>query len=157
MTRTLFALILLLFSIPATAQPGDDLYEPPEIAVLGRGTALTLDWHPSGEILAVGGHRGLSFYDETFADVAYFDATGHVRYVAWSPTGTQLLTATAERHIDQRLCKVRLPVRKPDDKWYLFTLPWDFFGDYSAGAENHAPKIDKGSVGTMPALSHHVT
>lgn len=52
MTRTLFALILLLFSIPATAQPGDDLYEPPEIAVLGRGTALTLDWHPSGEVLA---------------------------------------------------------------------------------------------------------
>lgn len=94
MFALLLLLIVLLAVTPLHAQTiSDELKTPPQVAQLGRGTAETLDWHPDGKMLAVGGSLGLWLYDDTLADLAHLPEAGEIAWLVWSPDGDQLATA----------------------------------------------------------------
>lgn len=94
----LLFLLILLFAVMLTATPlqaqpeTDESITPPQVAQLGRGTADTLDWHPDGNVLAVGGSLGLWLYDDVLADLAHIPETGEIAWLVWSPDGDQLAT-----------------------------------------------------------------
>ncbi|MDL1901853.1 WD40 repeat domain-containing protein [Anaerolineae bacterium CFX9] len=100
---------------------------PNQIAQLGRGTAETLDWHPGGDVLAVGGNLGVWFYDDSLADLGHFPDTGSVAWLAWSPDGRQLATANQDddtvRLWDVNLASYQLHLKRSwtfhDDSYFL--------------------------------------
>lgn len=93
MKRLAVVLLILFISMPLSAQTDDASPIPPQVAQLGRGKANTLEWHPNGEVLAVGGSLGLWLYDENLEDVAYFPESDEIIRLAWSPDGNQLAMA----------------------------------------------------------------
>lgn len=89
--------LLLLTTLRLHAQTDTEpLPTPPQVMQLGRGTANTLGWHPDGEVLAVGGMRGLWLYDDALADRAFFEDVGEVSGLAWSPDGERLATLSRD-------------------------------------------------------------
>ncbi len=96
----LFCLVLLTTLQTHAAQTDTTASEiPPQIARLGRGTANSLDWHPSGNILAVGGSLGVWFYDDTLNDVDHFADVGSIASLVWSPLGNQLATVDVDKTV----------------------------------------------------------
>lgn len=92
MSRFILLCLIGLIVAPLRAQM-DTAYIPPQVMQLGHGTADALDWHPSGDVLAVGGQRGLWLYDERLADLAHFEEVGEITRLVWSPTGNLLATS----------------------------------------------------------------
>lgn len=77
--------LTLLIVVPISAQDSDDIaLTPRQIMELGRGTVETLDWHPDGDVLAVGGTTGIWFYNESLDNLAHFDVTGEIMRLVWS-------------------------------------------------------------------------
>ncbi len=54
-----------------------------------------LDWHPSGQFLAVSSADGLAIYDEALAEVAHVLEGTRIYGVSWEPTGTRLAVTHA--------------------------------------------------------------
>ncbi len=105
--------LALLMAIQIHAQEVNTPYIPPQVMELGRGTANTLDWHPSGSVLAVGGTRGLWLYDEMLADLAHFPEIGEVIRLSWAPNGEMLATFSPDYqlniwHFDRDPYRLRL-------------------------------------------------
>jgi WD40 repeat protein len=89
--RLIFLCLALLTITPVQAKANTpDI--PPEVMQLGRGTAITLDWHPDGSLLAVGGSLGVWLYDDNLADIGHVPDTGSLTSFAWSPDGNWLAT-----------------------------------------------------------------
>ncbi len=86
-----FGLILLILALPATAQSGEPARSP--IAVLGRGTANALSWHPDGEVLAVGSATGVWLLDEALHITGHHTPLEYVSDLDWSPTGDRIALA----------------------------------------------------------------
>jgi WD40 repeat protein len=61
-----------------------------EIGTLGRGVATALDWHPNGEVLAVGSPTGLWLLDETLQGIEHTPIQQEITDLAWSPDGTRI-------------------------------------------------------------------
>lgn len=83
-------LLLFLLTVSSFNQAQVQLSSPEQIAQFGRGTAEALDWHPDGDILAVGGSSGVWLYDDTLADLSYFSDLKDIMHVVWSPDGNRL-------------------------------------------------------------------
>ena len=90
MSTRLIILILLLFMLNITPITSTDAQTDREILRLGRGTANALDWHPDGEILAVGSSTGLWLLDINLDILSYETMLDSIDTLAWSPDGTQL-------------------------------------------------------------------
>jgi WD40 repeat protein len=91
--RLILLCLTLLTTINVHAQTDLDVSPTPQqIMQLGRGTANTLDWHPDGYVMAVGGNLGIWLYDDNLADLAHFEEVGDVLQLAWSPNGEMLAT-----------------------------------------------------------------
>jgi hypothetical protein len=73
--------------VPITADNADQLQL---IGRLGRGVATSLDWHPDGEILAVGSGSGVWLLDETLQTITATPIDTLVSDLAWSPDGSQI-------------------------------------------------------------------
>jgi len=100
---TLALCLALLSGVYASAQEDDELFLPElevittenverlqEIAALGRGTANTLDWHPSGATLAAGTPTGIWLLDDTLQIITTTPVDQPIVHVAWSPDGSHL-------------------------------------------------------------------
>jgi len=96
--KSLFLLCLtLLLTMPIHGQNYDDRVPvPDQVMALGRGTASALDWHPDGEVLAVGARTGVWLYDESLDDLIHFDALDWIINLSWSSTGDMLATLDNE-------------------------------------------------------------
>ena len=92
MKTVIIGLLLTLLTLPTLAQ--DTPITLPEIAQLGRGTAESVDWHPTGEVLAIAGTSGIWLYDDQLVDTAHFPDVKAVNQIAWSPRGDQIATTT---------------------------------------------------------------
>lgn len=68
-----------------------------EVAVLGRGTANTLDWHPDGDVLAVGSSTGVWLLDENLELIGDTPIKQYVTKLAWSPDGSQIAVVSNAR------------------------------------------------------------
>jgi WD40 repeat protein len=89
---TVIAVALLLgLTVPAIAQSDDTIRHP--IAVLGRGTANALSWHPDGEVLAVGSGTGIWLLDEALHITGHHTPLDYVTDLAWSPSGEWIALA----------------------------------------------------------------
>ena len=89
------AMLFAAFSHPTLGAP-----EYRELLVLGRGTADVVEWNPEGDILAVGGSRGVYLYDTDFHDIAHLDGVPErVFQLSWHPDGTRIAMATVEGRI----------------------------------------------------------
>lgn len=93
MNRLILLCLILLTTMRIHAQTNTPIPQTPQqIMELGRGTANTLDWNPAGDVLAVGGARGLWLYDGSLTDLAYFEELGEVTHLAWSPSSNMIAT-----------------------------------------------------------------
>lgn len=90
----LFVLLLFTYGIPLSAQA-----ELVEIVRLGRGTAQALSWHPSGNLLAVGGSAGVWLFDENYQQLQHHPAFS-VRYLEFSPNGEYLAVSDFDNHTE---------------------------------------------------------
>jgi WD40 repeat protein len=155
-------LVLLLvgaFPMSSRAQTDDRPIIMPEnlaqltpLARVGRGSALYLDWHPDGDIVAFGGGWGVWLLDERFNEVAHFTDVPRLQDLAWHPSGQVLATL----HEDElRLWRISddfsamtldraFPVSRPI-QWWGETLDrclaWS--GDGQVIAVGTAPPIDR--------------
>lgn len=75
-----------------------------EIGILGRGAATSLDWHPDGDVLAVGSPTGIWLLDENLQILEHTPIQQHITALAWSPDGTQIAVAS---HLYER-CTVQV-------------------------------------------------
>jgi WD40 repeat protein len=125
----LFHLILWLIIHPHP-QPNSDVSDvPAQIMQLGHGTANTLDWHPTGNILAVGGQRGIWLYDELLADVAHFEDATEMTHLAWSPTGDLLATLDQDNTLRVWIVTLQPYIQILHQSW-SFDNPDEYFRLY---------------------------
>ncbi len=97
MNRLLFVLVFLVTSAHINAQTDANApHTLQQVMELGRGTANTVDWNSTWDVIAVGGSRGLWLYDNSLADLAHFEEVGAIIRVSWSPVGSQLATFTVD-------------------------------------------------------------
>ncbi len=138
MNRFIFVCLTLLTTIHVQAQDNAD-HIPPQAMQLGRGIANILDWHPEGDVLAIGGSLGIWLYDESLGDLAHFPDAGSVTGLAWSPDGDQMATVDLDDTI--RLWDVNLDS-------YLFNLnrSWAFSDDSYALHFSWAPEGERLAV-----------
>ena len=94
----LIVLLWLLF-LPISIYAQDKPTIPPQVAQLGNGTTHTLDWHPAGDLIAVGGTLGLWLYDNELTELAHLPETGEIITLLWSPNGNQLATLSRSKVI----------------------------------------------------------
>lgn len=100
---TLALCLALLSGVYAFAQEDDEPFLPElevitaenverleQVGTLGRGTANTLDWHPSGETLAVGTATGIWLLDDSLQTITATPIKQPIVHVAWSPDGSHL-------------------------------------------------------------------
>lgn len=73
-----FSLIMIL-TISTLGQSVDDLPD-----------ANDIEWHPSGNYLAIAGSDGLWLYDEEFS-LLWFSDFANIVYMSWSPDGSMML------------------------------------------------------------------
>ncbi|MEQ8672081.1 MAG: WD40 repeat domain-containing protein [Aggregatilineales bacterium] len=79
---------------PITLENADSLTE---VALLGRGTANALDWHPDGDVLAVGSSTGVWLLDENLELIGDTPIKQYVTKLAWSPDGSQIAVVSNAR------------------------------------------------------------
>ncbi|MCB9458686.1 MAG: WD40 repeat domain-containing protein [Anaerolineaceae bacterium] len=148
--RLIVLICILASTFPILAQAEKAVIPAPvEVARLGRGTAATIDWHPDGEILAVGGSLGLWLYDETLSDIASFPDAGDILALAWSPYGDQI--AVVGRDQTLRIWEVSLdPFSMTfvndysllDDSTYFYAyLAWSPIGDRLAVLTSNGAQV----------------
>ncbi len=65
------------------------------VHTIGRGEINTIDWHPAGNMLAVGGKTGVWLYTDTLDDVAHWSSEP-VDAIVWSPHGDKIVTGDRE-------------------------------------------------------------
>ncbi|MEO1286651.1 MAG: WD40 repeat domain-containing protein [Chloroflexota bacterium] len=92
MKKLALFLIALLIFVPVQAQNISNT--PQQVMQLGHGTAHAIEWHPTGDVLAVGSGHGVWLYDDELNIVAHFEIVGNVRNLAWSLDGQSLATIT---------------------------------------------------------------
>lgn len=90
-----FLLILVSTKIQqVVAQSPETPLEYSEIAVIGRGTTKIVAWHPTLNLIGVGGSQGVWIYSESFQDIAHFDNTfQNTLQLAWSPDGSKIASS----------------------------------------------------------------
>lgn len=97
--RKILCLIALWLSVWGVVQADDVELSPIQaenadqvqyLGRFGRGVATSLDWHPDGEILAVGSATGVWLLDETLQILTPTPITQHIKALAWSPDGSQI-------------------------------------------------------------------
>ncbi|MEM9953449.1 MAG: WD40 repeat domain-containing protein [Chloroflexota bacterium] len=94
MKKLALFLIALLIFVPVQAQNISNI--PQQVMQLGYGTAHAIEWHPTGDVLAVGSGHGVWLYDDELNIVAHFEIVGNVRNLAWSPDGQSIATITKQ-------------------------------------------------------------
>jgi WD40 repeat protein len=63
-----------------------------QLARLGRGSASYLDWHPEGEMIALGGGWGMWLLDQDFQEVLHFTDLPRMQDLVWHPFENLLAT-----------------------------------------------------------------
>jgi WD40 repeat protein len=134
MIRLMVLWVVLLRVVSVQSQA--EIEVPPQIAQLGRGTATSLDWHPNGDLLAVGGSLGVWLYNDKLEDVAHFPEAGAVDGVVWSPNGKQLATSDDDSvtvwDVDLDLYNLevnRTWANENEDSYWLLRLSWSPEGE----------------------------
>lgn len=75
-----------------------------EIGIFGRGAAMALDWHPNGEVLAVGSPTGVWLLDENLQILEHTPIQQDITDLSWSPDGTRIAVVS---HLRDR-CTVQV-------------------------------------------------
>ena len=106
--RAFLKIVFLLLTMPVIAQQDgvpplpdnlqvitpENASRLQEIGVLGRGTATALDWHPNGEVLAIGSSTGIWLLNQNLQIVEHTPIQQHIDDLAWSPDGTRIATVS---------------------------------------------------------------
>lgn len=103
---TILIAVALLGLLPSTAAAQssrtpitvDNAAGVSELAMLGRGTGLSLEWSPGGDLLAVATTVGIWLYDgaNLAAEPAFLPTTADVGAMAFSPDGSLLAASVGK-------------------------------------------------------------
>jgi WD40 repeat protein len=95
--RLILIAIILTFTHPVTAQDTGPYHEA---GLIGRGMVRSVAWSSDGQMIAVGGARGIWLYTPELEDIGLL--TGHTKAVygmAFSPDNTQLVSVSHDHTV----------------------------------------------------------
>jgi WD40 repeat protein len=95
--RLILIVIILTFTHPVTAQDTGPYHEA---GLIGRGMVRSVAWSSDGQMIAVGGARGIWLYTPELEDIGLL--IGHTKAVygmAFSPDNTQLVSVSHDHTV----------------------------------------------------------
>ena len=95
--RIITLILLLSYSNSLAQGTGANQYNL--IMRLGRGNAGTVKWHPSEEVIGVGGNLGIWLYTDTLENITHLEG-GDISSLEWSPDGSKLASGSVQNSVD---------------------------------------------------------
>lgn len=91
--RLITGIAFIFLTFPEAISSYQEATNYHELRRFGRGTAMSIAWHPNEPLIAIGGSLGIWLYTSTLEDIAHLEANlENTRSVVWSPNGSKIAT-----------------------------------------------------------------